>query len=47
MAFLTPAGQKVCILVNTTDQKRSFNLSFNGKVAPISLSSGAVATLVW
>lgn len=47
VAFLTPAGQKVCILVNTTDQKRSFNLSFNGKVAPISLSSGAVATLVW
>lgn len=47
VAFVTPSGKKVCIAVNTTDQNRSFNLQYKGKVAPITLRGGAAATFVW
>jgi len=47
VAFLRPDGKKVCILINTTERDRSFKLTFRGKTAPITIRSGAAATLVW
>jgi glucosylceramidase len=47
VAFLTPTGQKVLIVLNTGSQGQQFNIKFNGKTASTSLNSGAVATYIW
>jgi glucosylceramidase len=47
VAFLTPDGKKVLVVINTSKQLQQFTFKFNGKIAPASLNPGAVATYVW
>ncbi|HMT67400.1 MAG TPA: glycoside hydrolase family 30 beta sandwich domain-containing protein, partial [Bacteroidales bacterium] len=47
VAFQTPSGSKVLIVVNTTPDKRSFNVKFRGNTLPLSLDGGAVGTWIW
>jgi glucosylceramidase len=47
VAYKTPAGKKVLIVVNDGTQAGSFNIRFNGKWAPAFLPAGAVATYIW
>jgi glucosylceramidase len=47
VAFKTPSGKKVLIVLNDGSQTISFNIRFNGKWAPASLPAGAAATYTW
>lgn len=47
VAFLTPDGKKVAIVVNVGNIDESFNLKFDNKIATTSLTAGAVGTYVW
>nr|WP_237487888.1 glycoside hydrolase family 30 beta sandwich domain-containing protein [Hufsiella arboris] len=47
VAFKTPAGKKVLIVLNKGTSTQSFNIGFNNKQAVASLAAGAVATFVW
>lgn len=47
VAFTTPAGQKVLVVVNDSDSKKDFAIKIGQKTAPASLPAGAVATYVW
>lgn len=47
VAFKTPSGKKVLIVLNTSSNLQTFNIEFNGRKAQTSLNSGAVATYVW
>lgn len=47
VAFKTPDGKKVIIVLNTFSTNKQFSLKFNGKTAHINLDSGAVGTFIW
>lgn len=47
VAFQTPEGKKVLIVLNDHKTARQFNIQFNGKTVATSLESGAVGTYVW
>lgn len=47
VAFQTPEGRKVLIVLNTTTGKRNFNVRFRGNALPLSLDGGAVGTWIW
>lgn len=47
VAFLTPTGNKVLIVVNDQDEPKSFAIRFTNRMASATLSGGAVATYVW
>ena len=47
VAFRTGDGKLVLLVANTSGSKQDFQISSRGKVASISLPSGAVATYVW
>jgi glucosylceramidase len=47
VAFKTPDGRLVMLVLNIGDVTETFNIGFKGKFATTSLSSGAVATYVW
>lgn len=47
VAFKTPAGKKVLIVVNDSKTDASFNIRFNNKWAGTSLQPGAVASFTW
>ncbi len=47
VAFLTPEGKKVLIVVNDNDVLKSFSIRDKGNLASSSLPSGAVGTYVW
>ncbi|HEY5823084.1 MAG TPA: glycoside hydrolase family 30 beta sandwich domain-containing protein [Cyclobacteriaceae bacterium] len=47
VAFLTPEGKKVLIVLNDSDQSKSFSIKQNNPVANASLPAGAVGTFVW
>ena len=47
VAFLTPAGKKVLVVLNETATPGSFNIKYNGRWVAASLAAGAVATYVW
>jgi len=47
VAFLTPDGKKVLIVLNTGSQWQQFNIKFNGKTASTSLNGRAVGTYIW
>ena len=47
VAFKTPDGRKVLIVLNSSDNTQTFNIGFGGKSATTSLSGGAVVTYVW
>jgi len=47
VAFKTPTGKKVLIVLNENTLEQSFNIKFGGRTVASTLSSGAVATYVW
>lgn len=47
VAFLTPAGKKVLIVLNDGNSAETFNIRFKGKWVTHGLSAGAVGTYVW
>ncbi len=47
VAFRTPAGKKVLVVVNKSNSGVGFNIGFKGQYAFTSLAAGAVATYVW
>jgi glucosylceramidase len=47
VAFMTPDGKKVLIVINTSPAKKNFNVKFRGNTVQLSLESGAVGTYIW
>jgi glucosylceramidase len=47
VAFLTPTGNKVLIVLNDGNGDVAFNIKMNGKWAAATLPAGCVATYVW
>jgi glucosylceramidase len=47
VAFKTPDGHKVLIVLNNSNSIQSFNIGYKGQKAATSLVNGAVATYVW
>lgn len=47
VAFKTPDGKKVLIVLNKGNAPQSFNIRFNGKTVTTELVNGAVGTYVW
>ncbi len=47
VAYQTPDGKKVLIVLNDKDQVQSFNIKFKGKMVTTKLNAGAVATFAW
>ncbi len=47
VAFRTPAGKKVLIVVNESGTAQGFNIGYKGKYVFTSLVPGAVATYTW
>jgi len=47
VAFKTPNGRKVLLVMNTGSTQQSFNIQFKGQVVSTSLFGGAVATYIW
>jgi len=47
VAFKTPSGQKVLIVLNDSKEIQNFSIAFNGKYVSTTLEKGAVATYVW
>lgn len=47
VAFKTPDGNKVLIVLNSSNSNQEFNIEFAGKYVTTSLKSGAVGTYVW
>jgi glucosylceramidase len=47
VAFLTPEGKKVLIVLNEGNGTAAFNIKYKGQWAACSLESGAVGTFVW
>ncbi|MDT3402098.1 glycoside hydrolase family 30 protein [Mucilaginibacter terrae] len=46
VAFKTPEGKMVLIVMNTGEAAKNFNVAFNGRIAAASLNAGSVATYV-
>jgi len=47
VAFKTPDGKKVIIVLNKSTVAQSFNLKYNGKQVTTSLNAGSTGTYVW
>ncbi|SFW86844.1 glycoside hydrolase family 30 protein [Chitinophaga sancti] len=47
VAFKTPDGKRVLIVINNAGTTQSFNIQFNGKVVTPTLTNGAVGTYIW
>lgn len=47
VAFVTPTGQKVLIVINDSNDNKNFIIKWRGKVVTTSLGGGAVGTYVW
>lgn len=47
VAFKTPEGKFVLIIVNSSKETKIFNIKIDGESAETSLNSGAVGTFVW
>jgi glucosylceramidase len=47
VAFLTPEGFIVMIVLNDGDETQSFNIQFQRKYAGSTLPANTVATYVW
>jgi glucosylceramidase len=47
VAFRTPAGRYVLIVMNDGKTTQSFNISYGGRIVTSSLGVGSVATYVW
>jgi glucosylceramidase len=47
VAFKTPDGKKVLIVLNNGSAAQTFNIKFNGKVTTATLNTNSVATFIW
>jgi glucosylceramidase len=47
VAFKTPAGKKVLIVLNEGSSTQTFNIQFNGMIVTSELAGGAVGTYTW
>ena len=47
VAFKTPAGKKVLIVLNSKPEQQQFQIGFNNQFAAFTLNGGAVGTFVW
>ncbi|TLM97231.1 glucosylceramidase [Hymenobacter jeollabukensis] len=47
VAYKTPAGKKVLIVLNTSSAPRTFNIDYRGKQIVSALNGGSVGTYVW
>jgi len=47
VAFKTPEGKKVLIVLNTAKERKDFNIKIKGKTLVSSLNAGAVGTYIW
>jgi glucosylceramidase len=47
VAFVTPEGKKVLIVVNDSDTPKDFSIRYADRYAPVSLAAGSVGTFVW
>src|SRR5690348_515483 len=47
VAFITPDGKKVLIVLNESGVSQTFNISFKGKIVSPTLASGSVGTFIW
>lgn len=47
VAFVSPEGKKVLVVVNDNDSAKAFGIGWGGRVAKASLPGGAVGTFVW
>jgi glucosylceramidase len=47
VAYRTPTGQHVLLVVNEQNTPQSFSLKYKNQAAPATLPAGAVATYVW
>lgn len=47
VAFQTPSGKKVLVIINNSNSAAPFNLRFNGKWVTTSLPAGSAGTYVW
>jgi glucosylceramidase len=47
VAFKTPLGKKILIVVNDSATPSVFNIKYNGKWVAVSLEAGAVGTFIW
>jgi glucosylceramidase len=47
VAFITPEGEKVLIVLNKSGSAKDFTISYDGKTVQSSLAKGEVATYVW
>ena len=47
VAFLTPEGKKVLIVLNDKPGTSNLNIDFKGQHAPVTIPGGSVATFVW
>lgn len=47
VAFKTPEGRKVLIVLNDSGSQKNFNLKFKGKIVRMALNKGAVCSYVW
>jgi glucosylceramidase len=47
VAYRTPTGQHVLLVLNDQNTPQTFSLRYKGQVAPATLPAGAVATYVW
>jgi glucosylceramidase len=47
VAFKTPGGSKILIVVNTSDSQKTFYLKFRSEAVQLTLNSGAVGTYIW
>ena len=47
VAFKTPAGKKVLIVLNESTSAQTFNIQFNNGIVTTELAGGAVGTYIW
>lgn len=47
VAFKTPEGKKVLIVLNESSSSQTFNIQFNNMIAITDLAAGAVGTYIW
>jgi glucosylceramidase len=47
VAFKTPDNKMVLIVINSSEEAKSFNISYKGNKAKASLDAGSVATYIW
>lgn len=47
VAFMHPSGKKVLIVLNDSNESKTFGIKFNNKISQSTLAPGSVATYTW